>query len=66
MVGNPTGQVLTHTYADGTTTPTIAVDLTDEDGLELNAGTKTITVNNVPPTIAISGAATVAEGRRTV
>ena len=48
--------------ADGTTTPTISVDLTDEDGLELNAGTKTITVNNVQPTIAISGAATVAEG----
>ena len=54
IVGNPTGQVLTHTYADGTTTPTIAVDFTDEDGLELNSGTKTITVNNVAPTIAIS------------
>ena len=23
VTGNPTGQVLTHTYADGTTTPTI-------------------------------------------
>ena len=54
--------MLTHTYADGPTTPTIAVDLTDEDGLEANSGTKTITVNNVQPTIAISGAATVAEG----
>ena len=60
--GNPTGQVLTHTYADGTTTPTISVDLTDEDGLEPAAGTKSITVNNVAPTIAISGAAAVAEG----
>ena len=60
--GNPTGQVLTHTYADGPSTPTITVDLTDEDGPELAAGTKTITVNNVPPTIAISGAASVAEG----
>ena len=60
--GNPTGQILTHTFADGPSTPTITVDLTDEDGTFLAAGSKSITVNNVAPTIAISGAASVVEG----
>jgi hypothetical protein len=41
----------THTYADGPATPTITVGLVDEDGTHLSAGTKSITVNNVPPTI---------------
>ena len=45
--GNPTGQVVTHTYVNGPTSPTITVDLVDEDGTFLAAGTKTITVTNV-------------------
>ena len=32
--GNPTGQIVTHTYANGPTSPTITVDLTDGNGLE--------------------------------
>ncbi|MHB1186315.1 PKD domain-containing protein, partial [Thiobacillus sp.] len=51
-----------HTYADGTSTPTITVDLTDEDGTYIAAGSKAITVNNVAPTIALSGADSVNEG----
>ena len=41
----------THTYADGDTTPTISVDLVDEDGTHPAAGTLGITVNNVAPSI---------------
>ena len=52
----------THTYADGDTTPTISVDLVDEDGTHPAAGTLGITVNNVAPTIAVSGNASVDEG----
>ena len=51
------GGVKTHTYADGPSTPHITVDLTDEDGTFTNvANPLNITVNNVAPTIAISGA----------
>ena len=40
----------------GPTSPTITVDLVDEDGTALAAGTKTITVANVAPTLsALSG-----------
>ncbi len=42
---------VTHTYADGTSTPTISVDLVDEDGTHPAAGTLSVTVNNVAPTI---------------
>ncbi len=38
------GGVVTHTYADGPATPTITVDLVDEDGTHTGAGTKSITV----------------------
>ena len=62
VTGNPNGQVVAHTYADGPVSRTITVDVTDEDGTFLVAGTKTITVNNVAPTIALSGNATVNEG----
>ena len=58
----PSGGAVTHTYADGPATPTITVDLVDEDGTHAGAGSKQITVNNVPPTIALSGAAAVDEG----
>jgi uncharacterized repeat protein (TIGR01451 family) len=56
------GGIVTHTYADGATAPTIVVDLTDEDGTHLAAGTKAITVTNVVPTIALAGDAVVEEG----
>ena len=56
MSGNPTGQIVTHTYANGPTSPTITVDLTDGNGLEPNAGSQAITVANVAPTLsALSG-----------
>ncbi|MCO5176837.1 MAG: tandem-95 repeat protein [Thermomicrobiales bacterium] len=42
---------LSHVYADGPSNPTIAVDLTDEDGTHSDAGTLAITVNNVAPVI---------------
>ncbi|MBK7954247.1 MAG: hypothetical protein IPK02_09950 [Candidatus Accumulibacter sp.] len=53
---------VSHVYADGLATPTINVDLVDEDGTHSNAGSKAITVNNVAPTIALGGAASVNEG----
>ena len=62
VTGNPNGQVVGHTYTDGPVSRTITVDVTDEDGTFLVAGTKTITVNNVAPTIALTGNATVNEG----
>jgi uncharacterized repeat protein (TIGR02543 family) len=52
----------THIYGDGLTTPTITVDLTDEDGTFTAAGTKTITVYNVSPTISLAGNTTTDEG----
>ncbi|MBO3705820.1 MAG: hypothetical protein J5X21_05380 [Candidatus Accumulibacter sp.] len=52
---------VTHVYADGAATATITVDLVDEDGTHANAGSKSITVNNVAPTIALAGAASVVE-----
>jgi hypothetical protein len=52
--------VKTHTYSDGPTKPIITVDLTDSTGTYLAVAGKRITVNNVPPTIALSGADSVA------
>ena len=53
----------THTYADGTATRSVTVDLVDEDGTHLNRGNPlSVQVDNVVPTIAISGDASVAEG----
>lgn len=47
-----TGGDVTHTYLDGdSTSKTIIVDLVDEDGTYLAAGSKFVTVNNLPPTI---------------
>jgi hypothetical protein len=55
--------VKTHTYADGPATRAITVDLVDEDGTFLDrANALSVTVNNVAPSIAISGAASVNEG----
>ncbi len=52
---------MTHVYADGLANPTITVDLVDEDGTHIGAGSKSVTVNNVAPIIALAGAATVVE-----
>jgi len=59
LTGNPASA--THTYADGPNSYTIAATATDEDGT-FNANTQAVTVNNVAPTLVISGAATVNEG----
>jgi hypothetical protein len=55
------GSTFTHRYDDGLSTPTITVQLADEDGLH-DSGTKAITVNNVNPTGTFSGSATVSLG----
>jgi len=52
---------VTHTYADGAATPTITVDLVDEDGTHLAAGSLAVSVLDVSPTIAVSGAANAVE-----
>ena len=53
----------THTYADGDANRAITVDLTDEDGTFLDrANAKSVSVDNVAPSIAISGATNVNEG----
>src|SRR5205085_5289748 len=52
-----------HTYADGPNDYNVTVDLVDEDGSFLDrANALSVHVNNVPPSIAISGAASVNEG----
>ena len=54
-----------HTYADGTNAYSITVDLVDEYGLHLNvanSSVRSLAVNNVAPTIAVSAGGTVAEG----
>ena len=58
--GNPSS--VTHTYADGTTNYTISATATDEDGTFAAGNTVAVTVNNVAPTLTISGAASVNEG----
>jgi len=52
----------THTYADGPLNATITVSLTDEDGSYSNVASKAVAVGNVPPTISITGNASVNEG----
>ena len=56
------GQVQ-HTYADGLNTYEIKIDVTDEDGTFLDrAAFLSAQVDNVAPTVAISGASNVDEG----
>jgi len=59
--GTPSG-VKTHTYADGPNSYTIEVDLTDEDGIFLSAGTKDVQIANVAPIIELIGTDKVDEG----
>ena len=55
--------VKTHTYADGHNLYAITVDLIDGDGTFLDQGNAfSVTVDNVEPTIVISGASPVNEG----
>jgi Aspartyl protease/Bacterial Ig domain/Domain of unknown function DUF11 len=51
--------VKTHTYADGPNNYSITVDLQDEDGTHTNAGSLSVTVNDVAPMIALTGNAAV-------
>ncbi len=60
VTGNPAS--VTHIFADGSNTYTIMATATDEDGIYNAGNTITVTVNNVAPTLAISGAASVNEG----
>jgi Ca2+-binding RTX toxin-like protein len=60
VTGNPSS--VTHTYADGTSNYTISATAIDEDGTYAAGNTVAVTVNNVAPTLAISGAASVNEG----
>ncbi|MCY2953933.1 MAG: PKD domain-containing protein [Planctomycetota bacterium] len=52
----------THLYTDGPLSPNISVTLADEDGTHPNAASKSITDNNLPPTLSITGNSTVNEG----
>lgn len=61
FAGDPSGQTVTHAYEDDGDY-TITVDLIDEDGTHAAAGTKDVTVDNVAPTITISGDDNVDEG----
>ncbi len=58
----PANRQVLHTYADGSATPLISVDLIDEDGTFAAVATSFATVDNVTPTMSVSGASTVAEG----
>ncbi|WP_159694066.1 PKD domain-containing protein, partial [Cognatazoarcus halotolerans] len=55
------GGSIEHVYADGDASATITLAVTDEDG-SFVAGTKTITVNNVAPSLNIGGAGSIDEG----
>lgn len=48
------GQV-PHTFADGSTSATIQVELVDEDGSHPAAGTLSLAINNVSPTVTVEG-----------
>ncbi|MCK6376254.1 MAG: PKD domain-containing protein, partial [Zoogloea sp.] len=61
----PATRLLVHVYADGNVSGTlrqVAVTLVDEDGVHVNAGLHNLVVANVPPSLATTGAASVAEG----
>ena len=59
-------RVVSHVYADGEaagTARTIQVHLVDDDGAYPGAASKTITVDNVAPTLTVVGDQTVVEGQ---
>ncbi|MDB5386123.1 MAG: hypothetical protein JWM11_1769, partial [Planctomycetaceae bacterium] len=57
--GNPSSAI--HVYADGPNAFTVSATATDEDGT-FNANSLAVTVNNVAPTLVISGATSTNEG----
>ncbi|HNM75094.1 MAG TPA: PKD domain-containing protein, partial [Accumulibacter sp.] len=52
---------VTHTYADGNASRTITVDVVDEDGAWIAAGSHNVFVSNVAPTASVTGADAVSE-----
>jgi PKD domain/RTX calcium-binding nonapeptide repeat (4 copies) len=60
VAGNPSSA--THTYADGNANYTISATATDEDGTFAAENTVPVTVHNIAPALAISGAADTTEG----
>jgi hypothetical protein len=58
--GNPTS--VTHTYADGLNNYTVSAKATDEDGTYNAGNTLAVRVDNVAPTLSLSGLAAVNEG----
>ncbi|WP_300435322.1 PKD domain-containing protein, partial [Zoogloea sp.] len=55
------GGVVHHTFADGTSNPTITVRVFDEDGEHI-AASHSVSVTDVAPTASLTGAATTPEG----
>lgn len=53
---------VSHTYSDGPNSYTISASTTDEDGTYSAGNTVAVQVDNVPPTLTISGAASIPEG----
>ena len=60
VTGNPAS--VTHTYADGSNNYTISAQATDEDGTYNAGNTVAVRVDNVAPTLSLSGLASVNEG----
>lgn len=50
FTGNPANAIATHTYDDGPTTLTHTVTVTDDDSLNILAGSLSVIVKNVAPT----------------
>ncbi|NDV93296.1 hypothetical protein GTH32_19275, partial [Alteromonas sp. 345S023] len=48
---------VTHTFADGNSSATISVQIVNDEGT-FDGGTVDVTINNVAPTLALSGAST--------
>src|SRR5207237_8466756 len=59
VTGNPS--TVTHTYASGPHSYTISGSATDDTGTYSAGNTVAVSVAHVPPTLAISGAASVVE-----
>ena len=51
-----------HVFADGASAPIITVTITDSDGASTQS-TKSVTVNNVAPTLSLSGSTSITAGQ---
>ena len=56
------GGTKTHVYADGPSTHTILVGLSDEDGSYSAVASKSVSVQDIPPTVGIAGPSGANEG----